>query len=830
MLQRRSPILERELLPPTGMLADLHYGLRLLKRSPGTTVIATLTLAIGIGATTTTFSWIDSILLNPYGGVGEPHRVVALETLAPSGEHLTTSYLDFRDLRDNTRLLDGIALYQPRPVNLGDELNAERVWVELVSGNYFDLLRVKPELGRFFSGAEQDDAQGAHPVAVISHTLWKTRFQSSPKIVGSVIRVNRFPYTVIGVAPERFHGSMAGLAFDLWLPATMFGQVTSTGNWMLRDRKTRMFLALARLKPGVSLDQGRLELAAIARRMAEADAYTNHGIGFTLLPRSEGSFGAEKILGKPLPILLAVCGVVLLIGCANVANLLLARATSRGKEFSVRVALGAERARLVRQLLTETLLLALAGSVFGLLIASWSRDSLIWLLPTTGFVMLRPPINLNVLAFTEALAVAMTLVCGLAPAFHAARTDISSTLKESGRSDGAGGASNRLRGLLVVSEVALAVIALVGAGLFLRSFSISRTIHPGFDPNHVVVGEFDLTTARYDRAQAVSFSRRLRDRLDAAPGITAVSYADSIPLGFHGGSWEDLDVEGYVPGPSENMKIYRNLVAPGYFNLMRIPLVEGRDFTDHDDETSLRVMIVNQEFVRRFYAGRSPVGRKVRGWGQWFTVVGIARDSKYHSLTESPAPFFYIPIRQVFRPEMGLAFHVRASLAPDQAIGLLRREARAIDPNVALFDAMPMSEHVAASLYGQKIAATLLAVLGAMALLLASIGLYGVMSYSMTQRTHEIGIRMALGAQPRDVLRMVVIEGMTVTALGLLAGAAAAFALARLASRTLILVSPSDPLTYAAVAAFLLAVALLACWLPARRAMRVDPLIALRYQ
>ncbi len=808
--------------------SDLRYGFRLLRKSPGFALIAILTLGVGVGATTTVFNWIDGFLLHPWSGVAEPDRVVALETVAPSGEHITTSYPDFRDLRDNTRLVKSVALYQPRMLRMGDDEHAEPVWAELVTGQYFDLLGVKPYLGRFFQGAEQDDAQNAHPVAVLGYGLWKGRFHADPKIVGRVIRVNRSSYTVIGVAPEEFHGSIAGLGFEMWLPATMYGQITSTGDWMLRDRKTRMFMAVARLKDGVTLAQAREEMEAVAKRVAAGNARTNQGISMTLLPRSEGSFGSEKVLGQPLPILLGVCGLVILIGCANIANLLLARATSRQKEFGIRQALGAGRSRIAGQLLSETLLLALAGSALGLLIASWTRGALVWLMPKTGFVFVEHPLDWRALAFAELLAVLVTIASGLAPALHTARANLHDTLKEGGRSDAAGAGSNRLRTLLVVSEVALAVVALVGAGLFVKSFSVARAMSPGFDTNHVAVGQFDLTTARYDRNQADSFCLRLRDRLRATPGIEAVSYADTVTFGFAGISWEDLDIQGYVPGPSENMKIYRNLVAPGYFDLMRIPLVEGRDFTDHDDQNSPLVMIVNQEFERRFFAGRQPIGQQVRGWGRWFTIVGVARDTKYRSLTESPMPFFYIPIAQVFRPEYGLNFHVRASVPEQQAIAILRREARAIDPGVAMFEAFPMSERIAQSLYGQKLAATLLGVLGGVALLLAAVGLYGVISYSISQRTQELGIRLALGAQSFDLLRSVILQGLAMTVFGILAGSGLAFGAARLAPRSLLVVSPSDPATYLAVAAFLAAVAVLACWVPARRATRVDPLVALR--
>ena len=714
---------------------------------------------------------------------------------------------------------------------MGEGVHAERVWAEMVSGNFFDVLRVKPALGRFFAGQERDDSPGGHLVAVISYGLWNNKFHSDPGVVGRTVRLNRYPFTIVGVAPREFHGSMAGMSFELWVPAMMYGELTGAGSWYLRDRKTRMFLSLARLKPAVTVQQAGAELQSLAQRLAEAHADTNRGIGVALVPLWQSSFGAQKTLLAPLGILMGVCCLVLLIACANVANLLLARATARAKEFSIRLALGAPRSRLIRQLLAETLLLALAGSALGLAFAGGMRGSLKWLLPATSVpAVLDPPLDWKVLAFTEALALAAALLAGLAPALHAARLSVQEGLNEGGRSGTAGARSHRLRGALVVVEVALAAVALAGAGLFVKSFQLAKTINPGFDPRNVTIAELHLSTAGYNAEQATVFCRRLRQQLEGSPGVQAVSFADTVPLGFHYGAWEDLQIQGYVPGPSENMKIFRNLVAPGYFDVMRIPLVEGRDFTGHDDDKSLPVMIVNREFLRRFLPDQNPIGRKVNGWGRWFTIVGVVKDSKYHTLTESPQPYFYIPIRQVFRPEMGVTFHVRTAGAPEAAAGMVRQAVQAIDPNVAMFDAMPMTQSMQASLFGQKVAASLLSVLGGIALLLAAVGLYGVMAYSITQRTQEIGIRMALGARPLSVIWLAVGSGMSFALAGLAIGLIATIILARLAAAALIGVSPADPVIYAGVAAFLGAVSALASWIPALRAARVDPVVCLRVQ
>jgi predicted permease len=813
------------------LLRDLRYGLRTLARNPGFAAVAVLTIGIGIGASTTIFSWMRELLLNPLPGAVQPDRVVAIENTAPDGEPLTTSYPDFRDFRDNLKLLQFVTARVGNVFSVGDAPENSRVWGELVSGANFDMLGIKPEAGRFFSAAERDDAQNAHAVVVISHSYCLNHFGSVPAAPGKTLRVNRTPLTIIGVAPEGFHGSRSGFDYEIWIPLTMYGQLTHTGTWMLLERNTRNFQMFGRLAPGVTIAQARSEVQAFANRLAGADADSNQGIGATVLPVWESHFSTQSVILTPITILMGASGLVLLIVCANLANLLLARATGRLKEFSIRLALGAKPTRLTRQILTETLLMAAAGSICGLMLASVLGGALRWLFPGVARpMMLQPPLDAQVLAFTTALAFIVAILSGLAPALNASRANLNEMLKEGGRSGTSSAHSHRLRGLLVVSEVALAVVALVGAGLFLKSFQTARAMDPGFSPEDVALAQFDFSTAGYNAQQTDGFCRRLRERLEQHPGVTAVSYDDSAPLGFSGGNWETLEVEGYVPGPNENMKIYRDLISPGYFDSMKIPLLEGRDFDLHDDATSLRVMIVNQEFVRRLLANRSVIGRRVHGWGQWFTIVGVAKDSKYHRVTENPQPYFYIPIRQIFRPEYGLTFHVRTSGSVSEAISALRRESASIDPALTIFDAEPMTEYVAASLFGAKIAANLLSVLGILGLLLAAIGLYSVMAYSVAQRTSEIGIRVTLGAQPRDVMRLVLRQGLAFALAGLLVGSLAAVALARIVSAMLVDVSPADPLVYAVATVFTLLVTLASAAIPAWRALRVDPAVALRWQ
>ena len=809
---------------------DLRYSLRVLAKAPGFTAVAILTLAIGMGASVTIFSWVRAVLLNPLPGVAEPDRIVALESLTPDADWVPTSYLDFRDLRDNCKLMESMSVAKPVALAVGNEDNIERVWGEVVSGNFFDLLRVKPELGRFFSPAEVDHQQNAHPLAILSHSYWSSHYHADPRVIGAMVRINHFPYTIIGVAPKAFHGSMPGLTFDMWAPATMYGQLASTGDSTLLDRKWRTFRVLVRLAPGVSIEQARAEVQSHAKDMARDNADTNQGMSATLLPMWKAHYGIQDSLLGPLSILIAACGVVLLIVCANVANLLLTRASTRQKEFSTRLALGAPRSRLVSQVLTESFLIAAAGSVAGLAVVSWLRDSFGWLLPRSSVPTLaRAPIDAGVLLFTLALGFAVALLAGIAPALHAAKGNVHEMLKEGGRT-GSSVHSNRLRGLLVTSEMALAVVALIGAGLLVKSYRQMSDIRPGFDPEHVAVAQLDLSAASYDAQQADSFYQRLSEHLERQPGVAAVSYADYVPLSISAGSWEDLQIQGYVPLPGDNMKIYRSLVSPGYFGLMKIPILEGRDFNMRDDITAPPVMIVNQEFVRRYIATGIAVGRLVRGWGKWFRIVGVVQNSKIYRLTEAPQPYFYVPMRQIYRPEMGLVFYVRASSSISSAITALQRQAQAVDPAVPVFDVTSLNDIIAASLFTQRISASLLGVLGNVALLLAAVGLYGVMAYSVAQRTNEIGIRMALGALSRDVLRLVLGQAAKLAMMGVVVGIAVALALTRLMSTLLFGVSATDPTTFAGVALLLVVVALAASYVPVRRAMKLDPVVALRYE
>ena len=825
----------------SSLLQDFRYTLRMMSRNRGFTVVAVLTLAIGIGANTTVFTWIDAILLRPLSGVAQPDRLVAVETVTPNGSFVPNSYPDYRDFRDHLKLVDGLAVSHPAFFSVGQQDHAERVWGELVSGNFFSVLGVKTALGRTFLPAEYGDKPGAFPLVVISDRFWRSHFDADPGIAGKTIRVNQHELTIIGVATPDFHGSFAGEAFDLWVPYMMQPELNGVDEWMLRDRADRNMFGIARLKQGLTLEQVRDELAALAGRMAKTDADTNEGMSATVLPLWKSHFGPQVLLLAPLRILMGVCGVLLLIVCANVANLLLARATVRQKEFSTRLALGAGRARLARQVVTEGLLLAIAGAICGITATTWMSRSLGLLLPPTQLPLaLDLHLNFRILAVTTLICVISAVAAGLIPALQAGRTSLNEKLNEGGRSSMADVRSHRLRSSLVAAEVSLAFVALIGAALFARGFSATRQIDPGFNPNHVLLSQFYLATNGYNLEQRKEFCRRLGEKLESAPGVTNVAWSDFVPLGFDSGSWEHLDVQGYTPGHDENMKIYRNMISPDYLPLMRIPILDGRNFTPHDDENSPLVMIVNQAFVDHFFAGHSPIGRRIHGWGKWFTVVGVAQNSKYHYLSEAPLPYFYVSFRQIYRADLDLAFYVRTRGNPEAALSLIREKAREIDPNVTVFDSVPLVEFIEASLFPQMVAASLLTVLGALSVILAAVGLYSVMAYSVAQRTHEIGIRMALGARPADVLRLVVRQGLSLVFAGLMVGLGLSLAASRSIAAISIFgssmegptrllgVSATDPLIYLSAALLLSAVATLATWIPARRAAGIEPMAALR--
>ncbi len=812
-------------------LQDVHYAIRTLRKRPAFTFVAIASLALGIAVNTTVFSWVQRILLRPLPGVRDAAEIVAIKTLAPNGDLLDSSYPDFRDFRDQSKTLDGVIAFKQRPLYLGDAPNLERVWSEMVSGNFFDVLGVKPILGRTFSRKEQEQGPGGAPVAVINEKLWRQRFKARSNIIGQTIKLNRQAFTIIGVTPASFQGTVDGLNFDLWVPLTMQSQLTGSRDW-LSDRDARPLAIMARLRPNVTLKEAEAEVSTIAKRLEFAYPQNNRRLGAAVVKIADSPDGIQRILGTLLKVLLAVGAAVLLIVCANVGNLLLARAVARQKEFGIRLSLGASRLRLLRQLFTEALVMALAGTAVGLLASAWLSRGIEAFIPPNDLPItnLGGPFQSAGFVFTTGLCFATAILCALAPAWQLFRREALDATREAGRSVSAGVRSRALRGALVICELSLALIALIGTGLFIKSFQNAKTTSPGFEPSHILLAGLDLSQSHSSTEQSIVLLSRLQHRLQSLPGVINASLCEDIPLGFSGGSWETVDLNGYTPQPGESMKIWRNLVSPGYFATLEIPLVAGRDFSDRDTRASQPVAIVNQTFVKRFF-GRGPaVGRKFHVWGEEVNVIGVAKNAKYRELAEPPMPYFYLPLAQFYSPSRSIGVEVRTKGQPELFDQTLRSAIRSVDPNLPIVGTAPFLSYMSASYFAQKLGANLLTVLGLVSLLLATLGLYGVMAYAMSQRTREIGIRVAVGARPAQILNLVIREGMQLCVIGVIAGVLPSLLLARLASNLLYGVASNDPITYLSAISTLIAFALFASWLPARRAARLDPIEALHWE
>src|SRR5580700_7203718 len=691
------------------VLEDLRYAMRVLHRTPSLTTVAVLTLALGIAATTTVFGWIDGMVLHPFHGARDDGQLAALESVRASGiEAPQVSYADSRDFRDSLSSISGLLLNQKGPASIGEGEKAYSAWYELVSGNYFDVMGVKPVLGRAFARDEYGDRAKAF-TAVISYRVWQNYFHADKSVLSRTVRINRYPVTIVGVAPPEFGGDFPGVVLDVWVPVPLAGE---------RERDARHFQAIVRLKPGVSVSEANAEAAAVAARLALAFPKTNQGIGARIVPIWKAQEGASSIVAWPLAILGAACGLVLLIACANVANLLLARSAARQTEFGIRAALGASPGRLSRQLILESLLLAALATLAGLALALSLENVLIYFVPPTGV-----PVNFNVhpsarvFLFAALVCLASALISGIPPAFQLAQRSLVDSLKQGGRGGTRSGHVQRISGALVVAETGLALAALVTLGVFARSLYGLETTPAGFDHRNVTMGRLFLSTNNYTPSQEQGFSRRLREHLLAAPGVTSAAYSDSIPLGFGLGKWNTVVVEGYASRPGENLDLHHASVSPGYFDLLRIPLLAGRDFRAEDNETAPRVMIVNESFARRFFDGRDPVGRRVQIYGKPLRIVGMVKDSKYYNLSEAPQPYFYMSFDQVHygSGENGVAFYARTDRNARDFLPVLRREMSAIDPNSAGLTAMSLSDYISAAWFGPRLASLFLGVLGLIA-------------------------------------------------------------------------------------------------------------------
>ncbi|HUC54039.1 MAG TPA: ABC transporter permease [Candidatus Cybelea sp.] len=808
-------------------IADLRFGLRLLRRSPGFSILAILCLTLGIGANAAVFSWVEGILFRPYPAVTHQERLLALGGTA-LGEARGTpiSWPDFLDLERSSTLFDAFFVTKIMGTTLSIGDRAEVTTGSIVSANYFDAIGVHPILGRGFVPGE-DAGRNAHPVTVISYQLWKGRFKGDPQIIGKTQRLNNVVHTIVGVAPEGFYGTFVGWAMQFWVPASM-EETFEAGGYKLEDRGARWIEAYVRLKPGVTPEQAQQEISAVAKRLESDFPDTNRGRGIKLWPLWQTPFNNAGTLLPTLETMLAVVVFVLLIACANVGNLLLVRSFARRHEMTVRLAIGAGRGRLLKQLFTEGLMLSAFGAVGGLLVAHWCRHALVVLFPARGGVAMHLPgeIDWRVLALSAGVCLVATLLLGLVPAIQTRKIDLAGALKSDLAGVVGGGGRAWVRSSLVVVQVSLSFVLLVGAGLLLESLEKIRNTSPGFSTRNVLDTAVNLVPAGYDAPRAQSFQDQLLDRVKALPGVEFAAFGRMTPLSYGSFSSTAIAVDGYQPPPEEQPTAEYNEVGPDYFATMGIPLLSGREFTRADDEKAALVAVVNQTMAAQYWRGKDPLGERVQVKGRWMQVVGVAKDSKYQSVRETPRPFFYVPLRQNFSRGAGL--FIRTTLSPETMKTALAREVHALDGNLALYEVITLQEQVDRSTSPQRVAVTLVGVLGGLALLLAAIGLYGVMSYAVSESKRELGLRMALGAGAGNLLRLVLSRGLALTTGGMLLGMTVALGWARLLGNLLYKVSPRDPLAFGSALLIMTMAALAACLLPAWRAMRTDPARALR--
>jgi macrolide transport system ATP-binding/permease protein len=807
------------------LLLDLRYGVRLLLQRPGLTIAAVVSLALGIGANATVYTWMQGALFRPLAGVSNQDEIVVIQNRPRSGAAWSMSYPDYADYRDRNRSLAGLIVTSNLAMSLTGGDRAERVYGAIVSGNYFDVLGVKPLHGRTFL-PEEDKVPGRHPVVVLGYGLWQRRFAGDRSIVGRTIGLNGHLLTVVGVVPPAFTGVIVGLRADLFVPMMMQAQLSAGAR--LEQRGNHWLNAFARLKPGVSLAKARADLNVVAAGMAREDPAHNDGMTVDVYRLWNAPNGAARVLGPVLFVLAAVVGLVLLIACANVANLLLGRAIDRRREVAIRVSMGATRGRLIRQLLTESLLLALLGGVGGLVVARWSAGLLMAFLPTTDMPFaLALDVDLRVLGFTLLVSLATGLVFGLMPAFQGSQTDVVEALKEEIGTVAGGRRKAIVRNGLVVAQVSLSVVLLVGAGLFLRALAAAQRADPGFNTTNIALASIDLFPNGYSRDRGIDLFERLLARARALPGVEAASLARSAPFEL-GSSSMNIRVDGYEPAKNEEMSIDYQNVAPDYFRTLQVPVVRGREFTDADRGEAWTGAVINESMATRFWRGQDPAGKRFHIGQQTVAVVGVVRDTNNRLMREGNTAQMYLPLFQAYRADVVL--HVRTAGDPAQVLPALRSELKALDPNLPLFDIRTMKEQAAFSFFAQRIGSTLLAIFGLLALVLATVGLYGVVAYAVGQRWHELGVRMALGAAPGDIVRLVLGHGAVLAAVGLVLGLAGAAAVTRLAVSLLQGVSPTDPVTFAAVWALRVAIALVASYVPARGAGALDPIRTLRHQ
>ncbi len=833
------------------LMQDVRFAIRMLLKNPVFMVIAVLTLALGIGANTAIFSLTDQVLLRRLP-VMRPQELVVLRSPGPrSGRTWSDSSSDnifsyplYKDMREHLPAFSGLLARFPLfTLSVSAQGHtAEKSTGELVSGNYFEVLGVRPAVGRVFT-PEDETAPGANPVAVLSYGYWTRRFGGDPGILNKQLAVNGTSLTVVGVSREGFAGVQVGQVPDLFIPITM--KASMTPNWDgLADRKDHWVAILGRLKPGFTAAQAQTALGPAYRALLEAEAPSLKlsaktqekyvGQQMILDPGASGRLILQQDARKPLVSLMAMVGLILLITCANLASLTVARLESRQREMAVRLAMGANRWRLIRQLFTESLLLAAAGGAAGLLLAWWTLGALVGsLVQNTNAVGLTEQLDYRVLTFAIALTIFTGVLFGLVPAARAGRADLQSTLKEQGRSTSDGRSNLRLRKWLMVSQVALTGVLLTAAGFFAQSLLNLKRQDLGLRVDHVIQFSIAPELNRYSPPRTIALFDRIREAISALPGVQSVSIATSPVLAGDNSS-SNITVEGYAAAPDEDMQVNRNNIGPNYFATMGTPLLAGREFSERDRTDGPKVVIVNEKLARRFFAGRNPIGQRLAlGGGDNvhpdIEIVGVVKNTKHASVREDIPPFMYLPYSQ--EPALGSGtFYVRTRQDPSAMAATLRKTVQEFDSNLPVFDVLTLAEQANESVYNDRLLTIFSLCLGLVAALLAAIGLYGVLTYMVTRRTHELGIRMALGATKTNVTWLVLKEVVRMAATGLAIGLVAAFGLGRMIESLLFGVKASDPLVFAVSAALLAAVAMLAGWLPARKAASVDPMVALRHE
>jgi predicted permease len=811
---------------------DLRYAFRTLRQAPGFAAVVILTLGLGIGANTAIFSVLNALVFRPLP-VEKPEQLVKLFTQVKRMEGYSDfNYPDYVEIRDHNKVFSGLLGQSLLRVGLSrGESESELLWGEIVTGNYFDVLGVKAERGRTFL-PEEDRTPNTHPVVVIAHSLWQRRFSSDPQILGKTIKLNGYPFTIIGVAPPRFQGTKFALAMDLWVPMMMREQVKAGGSSWLTSRGDSWFDVMGRLKPGVAFRQAQTEVAALSKRLQQSFPKEDEDKSIRAFREEDARVhpDAGARLRVTSGLVLVLVGLVLLVACVNVINLLLARAASRQAEIGVRIALGAGRGRLLRQLFAESMLLSLLGGAVGVLLAYWGSGLNARLLPPLPYNLgldFHP--DTRALLYTLFISIVTGALLGLAPAAHASRTEIVPVLKGEAGLLSSSGRRFRGRKVLVVAQTAISLMLLVSTGLFVKSLIETQRADPGFEIDHGLLGSIDLDMRNYSKDSGEIFYRQLKERLSAIPGVQSVSLAFLVPLGDHTNTlW--VYREGVDRTDKKNaMLIDQNTIGADYFPTLGIPLLRGRAFTNQDTDKSSEVIVINQTMAQMLWPNEDAIGKRVIFSGKdekYREVIGVVKNGKYHDLTESALPYIYLPLTQDYNAAM--TFHVRTSVKPETLVNAVRLEVNKLDPYLPVYDVKTLRDHLAITLWPARLGAALTAVAGLLALVLALVGIYGVMSYTVNQRTREIGLRIALGANRENLLGLVVRQGMSLAVLGIVIGLIFAFGLSFVVTKLHYGVTPGDPLIFVLTTLTFLLVSFIASYLPARRASRIDPMKALR--